>query len=81
VPFLIPYLTYNTAEDPLWLEKLHTAITTNGNAQEFIESVNNASRFLMPEPTFIIGFGVFEKNYPSELIDHYVDFLERHLKD
>ncbi|MBO9702646.1 MAG: hypothetical protein J7604_20710 [Sporocytophaga sp.] len=80
VPFIIPYLTYNTGEDPLWLEKLHTAITTVGNAQEFIESVNNASRFLMPEPTFIIGFGIFEKNYPSELIDHYVDFLERHLK-
>lgn len=80
VPFLIPYLTYNTLEDPLWLEKLHMGIATVGNAQEFIESVNNASRFLMPEPTFIIGFGVFEKNNPSELIDHYVDFLERHLK-
>ncbi|GAL87746.1 ankyrin repeat-containing protein [Sporocytophaga myxococcoides] len=80
VPFLIPYLTYNTLEDPLWLEKLHMGIATVGNAQEFIESVNIASRFLMPEPTFFIGFGVFEKNNPSELIDHYVDFLERHLK-
>lgn len=80
VPFLIPYLTYDSHEDPQWLLKLHEGISKVGNAQEFIESINNASRFLMPEPTFIIGFGEFNKNNQSELIDHYVNFLEDNIK-
>jgi hypothetical protein len=79
VPFFIPYLTYNDGVEPLWLSKLHEGIETVGNAHEFINSVNQASRFLMPEPTFIIGFDEFDKNNQRVLIDHYVDFLERNI--
>jgi|SRR5690554_3447832 len=80
VPFLIPYLTFENGESPEWLLKLKSGINSVGNAHGFVDSINQASRFLMPEPTFIIGFGVFDKNNRSSLIDHYVNFLEKNIK-
>ncbi len=80
VPFVIPYLTHNNGKQPVWLDKLHDGITTKGNAHDFITEVNQASRFIMPEPTFIIGFEEFFVNNPHKLVSHYVDFLEKHVK-
>jgi len=75
VPFVIPYLTHNNGEQPVWLMKLHEGITTKGNAHEFITEVNQASRFIMPEPSFIIGFEEFHVNNPNKMVGHFVDFL------
>ena len=80
VPFLIPYLTFNNNEEPYWLKELNQGIETVGNAHAFIDKINNVSRFLMPEPTFIVGFGEFNKNKRNTLIDHYVNFLNTSIK-
>lgn len=80
VPFLIPYLTYDNNEEPNWLKELNNGIETVGNAHAFIDRINNASRFLMPEPTFIVGFGEFNKDNRKTLIDHYVNFLNNSIK-
>lgn len=80
VPFLIPYLTYNNDDEPNWLKELTSGIESVGNAHAFIDKINSASRFLMPEPTFIVGFGDFDKNNRVALINHYVDFLNNNIK-
>lgn len=80
VPFVIPYLVYSDGQQPLWLTRLHEGIVTHGHAQEFITAENMASRFLMPEPTFIIGFEEFHAHNPGKLINHFVDFLDQHLR-
>jgi len=80
VPFLIPYLTFENGQEPQWLVELKNGITTQGNAHLFIDKINHASKFLMPEPTFIIGFDEFDINNPSTVIDHFVDFLDQHFK-
>ncbi len=80
VPFLIPYLTYNNTKEPNWLKELKRGIETVGNAHAFVEKVNSASRFLMPEPTFIVGFGEFDKNNRNALVDYYVNFLNKNIK-
>ena len=80
VPFLIPYLTYDNKNEPVWLTELNQSISSKGNAHEFINKINAASRFFLPEPTFIIGFGIFDKNNLGELINNYVDFLNKHIK-
>jgi hypothetical protein len=80
VPFVIPYLVYNDDQQPLWLTRLHEGILAHGHAQEFITATNNASRFLMPDPTFIIGFEEFHAHNPGKLINHFVDFLDQHLR-
>jgi hypothetical protein len=80
VPFIIPYLTHDNGQNPEWLNQINIGINQNGNAQEFITKVNNDSRFLMPEPTFIIGFGEFNNSEPESLIGNFVDFMEKNLK-
>lgn len=80
VPFVIPYLTFENGKEPQWLSELNIGIKTKGNAQQFIDDINNASRFIMPAPTLIIGFGQFEKNKPSSLIDNFVNFLDQNIK-
>ena len=80
VPFVIPYLTYDNDQEPEWVTRLNLAINQYGNAQDFITKVNQDSRFLMPEPTFIIGFGEFKKSTPEVLINNFVDFMEQNLK-
>lgn len=81
VPFVIPYLTYNHGEHPLWLMKLRDGMISKGNAHEFITETNQLSRFLMPEPSFIIGFEEFHSHNPGKMINHFVDFLEAHIKN
>lgn len=80
VPFVIPYLTINTGQQPLWLDKLHEGIKTKGNAQEFVSSVNEVARFLLPEPTFIIGFDEFHTHNPRPLVSNFVNFLDKHVR-
>jgi len=80
VPFLIPYLTYDNGLTPEWVNRLNVEVDQKGNAHEFVSEVNDRSRFLMPEPSFIIGFGEFNKNKPENLIENYVDFMEKNLK-
>lgn len=80
VPFIIPYLTNDTGSSPEWVKSLNEEIDKNGNAHDFITKINEESRFLMPEPSFIIGFGQFEDNKPENLIDNFVDFMEKNLK-
>lgn len=80
VPFIIPYLTHDNGEGREWLNRINSEILFNGNAQTFISEVNALSRFLMPEPTFIIGFGEFDSNKPEALIENFVDFMEKNIK-
>lgn len=80
VPFVIPYLVHENGSQPLWLKKLQEGILAKGNAQEFITEVNEASRFIMPATSFVIGFEEFHAHNPHKMINHFVDFLERHIK-
>lgn len=80
VPFVIPYLTFDDGTQPLWLDKLHEGIKEKGNAQEYVTEINTASRFIMPEPTFIIGFDEFHAHNPRPLVSNFVNFLDRHVR-
>lgn len=81
VPFVIPYLVHDDGHQPQWLMKLYEGMTGAGNAHEFIREVNTNSRFIMPEPSFIIGFEEFHTHNPVKMINHFVDFLQMHIKN
>lgn len=80
VPFVLPFISYNDGEDPLWLTKLQEGLKEKYTAKDFIDKVNDAVRFFLPQPTFILGIDEFDKDNPSQLIDHYVNFLENVIK-
>lgn len=80
VPFVLPFISYNDGEDPLWLTKLQEGLKEKYTAKDFIDKVNDAVRFFLPQPTFILGIDEFDKDNSSQLIDHYVNFLENVIK-
>jgi hypothetical protein len=73
VPFVIPFLVYGSDNQPKWDAEIHLGMTTKGNASDYVESVTKLTRFLMPEPSFILGFDKFDETNPSQLIDNFIN--------
>ena len=80
VPVIIPYLTFENGKEPFWLSQINEEVKKSGNAHNYIEKINNASKFILPEPTFIVGFGEFDKTNLKESADHFVNFLNSSIK-
>ncbi|RYX80165.1 hypothetical protein EON73_05665 [bacterium] len=72
VPFIIPFLVKDTGKQLNWNKEIDVNISTNKHASQYIEKVNRAINFFMPDPTFIIGFDEFDDENPSRLIDKIV---------
>ena len=77
VPFVVPFLVYKTAAPIEWDLQIEKAMKAHGNAGDYVNSVTEALRFLMPSPSFILGFDEFKEENPSKLIDHFIRFLPR----
>jgi hypothetical protein len=76
VPFIIPFLVYNSKQEMRWDYEIAKGVAEKGNASDYVEYINNAIRFFMPEPAFIIGFDEFDETNPSGLIDNFINCKE-----
>jgi hypothetical protein len=72
VPFIIPFLVHKSEEALHWDTAISNGVATKGNATAYVEQVNNAIRFFMPAPAFIIGFDEFDETNPSGVIDKFI---------
>ena len=73
VPFVIPFLVYKTTEQPNWEHEINLAMATLGNASEYVEQITNLSRFILPEPSFVLGFDKLEETNPEQLIENFIN--------
>lgn len=73
VPFVIPFLVYNPTEELNWDNEIALGIKTNGNASDYVEQITQMTRFLLPEPSFVLGFDEFDEKNPSKLIDNFIN--------
>ena len=73
VPFVIPFLVYKLTEQTNWDIEINLGMTTKGNASEYVGQITNLTRFMMPEPSFILGFDKFDETNPSRLIDNFIN--------
>lgn len=73
VPFIIPFLVYKNDEQIKWDQDINIEIALNGHASNYVESVTNLTRFMMPEPSFILGFDEFDEQNPSKLIENFIN--------
>ena len=73
VPFVIPFLVYKMKEQTTWDVEIALGLKTKGNASAFVGQITNLARFLMPEPSFILGFDQFYETNPSRLIDNFIN--------
>ena len=73
VPFIIPFLVYKNDEQIKWDKELNIEIALNGHASNYLESITNLTRFMMPEPSFILGFDEFDEQNPSRLLENFIN--------
>ena len=73
VPFIIPFMVLKSESNYVWDDKLKSELEAKGNASDYVNSITEAIRFLMPEPAFIIGFDIFEEATPEKLIDNIIN--------
>ncbi|AIN75151.1 hypothetical protein O8E88_002362 [Flavobacterium psychrophilum] len=73
VPFIIPFLVYKSEEQTKWDLELNIEIALNGHATNYVNSINELTRFIMPEPSFILGFDEFDEQNPSKLIENFIN--------
>lgn len=73
VPFIIPFLVYKNAEELNWDVQIALGMQTNGNATDYVRQINKLTRFMMPEPSFVLGFDEFDETNPSKLIDNFIN--------
>jgi hypothetical protein len=77
VPFIVPFLVHKTSEPIQWDLQIEKAMKAHGNPGDYVNSVTEALRFLMPSPSFVLGFDEFNEENPSKLIEHFIRFLPR----
>jgi hypothetical protein len=81
VPFVIPFVDYDDGELPHWSDRLNEEVLMNGNANAYLDSINASLRFLLPDPAFVVGFGMLNEQHPEALLEHFVQFASQHLSD
>lgn len=73
VPFVIPFLVYKPTKELNWDIEIALGMATKGNASDYVGQITNMTRFIMPEPSFVLGFDKFDETNPSRLIDNFIN--------
>ncbi len=71
IPFIIPFLVYMPKTYLKWDIEIKTS-KSQEHSTSYVEDVNNAIRFLMPEPSLVLGFDEFDEKNPSALVDNFL---------
>lgn len=77
VPFVIPYLEFEDGEAPYWSERLTEDVRVHGHADAYLNAINDSLRFLLPKPSFVVGFGVLDEQHPEALVEDFVQFAHQ----
>jgi hypothetical protein len=73
VPFVYPFLVHNTKTEIKWYDRITEEMAQIGHASAYVESVTQNLRFLLPEPSFVLGLEEFDEGSPSKLIDVFIN--------
>lgn len=77
VPFVIPYLVPKDDQAPYWEKRLAAEVAAHGHATPYLESINEAMRFLLPTPAFVVGFDAFDETNPHGVVQNFVNVAEK----
>ncbi|AGC41953.1 ankyrin repeat-containing protein [Myxococcus stipitatus DSM 14675] len=80
VPFVIPYLVPKEDGPPYWEKRMAAEVAAHGHATPYLESINEALRFLLPHPAFVVGIDAFDEKNPHAVVQNFVDVAEKLLK-
>jgi hypothetical protein len=72
IPFVLPFLVRKGPAALRWDAELATAEGDRDRFGQYLEAVNEAIRFVQPAPGFVLGFGEFDEQQPSQLIERFM---------
>ena len=72
IPFVLPFLVRKGPAALRWDAELAAAEGDRDRFGQYLEAVNAAIRFVQPAPGFVLGFGEFDEQEPSQLIERFM---------
>jgi hypothetical protein len=73
IPFVLPFLVRKGPAALRWDAELAAAEGDRARFGQYLDAVNEAIRFVQPAPGFVLGFGEFDDQQPSQLIERFMD--------
>ena len=79
IPFVLPFLVHKGETGLRWDEATAVAKAQPALFRSYLDTVNEALRFVQPAPAFVLGFDEFDEQQPGQLIERFLscrDMLE-----
>ena len=73
VPFIIPFVVFDSKRDTNFDKMILKELAENGNAQNYIDEITSILKEFMAETTFTLGFDEFNRENKSKIIDNFIN--------
>ena len=76
IPFVLPFLIHKSESNLRWDEATAVAQAQPALFRAYLDSVNEALRFVQPAPAFVLGFEEFDEQQPERMIERFLSCRE-----
>ena len=73
MPFVIPFLVRKDPDALRWDAEFAAANGSQARINTYLETVNQAIKFVQPTPAFVLGFAEFDEQHPEKLIENFLN--------
>jgi hypothetical protein len=77
IPFVLPFLVQKGPAPLRWDATFAAGEEQPDLVQAYLDSVNQAIRFVQPSPAFILGFDEFDEQQPERMIERFMSMRDR----
>jgi len=77
IPFVLPFLVHKSEAPLRWDATIAARQEQPDIVQAYLETVNNALRFVQPAPAFVLGFDEFNEQQPELMIERFMSMRDR----
>ena len=77
IPFVLPFLVHKGTAPLRWDATFAAGREQPELVQAYLESVNQAIRFVQPSPAFVLGFDEFDEQQPERMIERFMSMRDR----
>ncbi|GAA4355810.1 hypothetical protein GCM10023185_19020 [Hymenobacter saemangeumensis] len=72
IPFVLPFLVHKSEAALRWDEATAVAQAQPALFRSYLDTVNEALRFVQPAPAFVLGFDEFDEQQPERMIERFM---------
>ena len=72
IPFVIPFLVRKNPDALRWDTEFAAGQNDQNSLRAYLQAVNEAIHFVQPAPAFVLGFGEFDEQQPTQLVEQFM---------